>query len=217
MYSERLHPNWLLFSVMGVSIAIVVAAPFFGMTNTGISLLLDSSDKIAHDIFWKIRLPRVALGFLAGAALGISGMTFQALFRNPLATPYTLGVASGASFGAVSAILLGFSGSILGVTSVSFFGLGGALLATSGVYFFSRLSRRRNVTVMLLAGVAMSFFFSSLILLLQYLSDFTQSFRVVRWLMGGLEVVGFDAPLRLLPFVIVGLSLIHISEPTRPY
>ena len=187
------------------SLGIVFVAPFFGTAMGWTPSELLFSDGIAGDVFWRIRLPRVLLGFLAGAALGGAGVVFQALFRNPLASPYTLGVASGASFGAVMAIWIGFGGLFwqLGDTVVG--GLGGALLATSLVYLLYTRARVANYTTMLLAGVVMSFFFSSLMLFIQYFSNFTESFEMIRWLMGGLQTLDYFSVLSLVPFVSIGL------------
>jgi iron complex transport system permease protein len=86
--------------------------------------------------------------------------------------------------------------------------MAGALLAIAIVYGLTRLKHDSTTGTMLLAGVAVNFFFSSLILLLQYTADFYDTFRILRWLMGGLQMVGFEAPLRTLPFVVVGSILL---------
>jgi len=160
------------------------------------------------DIFWELRVPRVCVAFLAGAALAVCGMAFQAMFLNPLATPFTLGVSSGASLGAALYIRLGLGFALLGISGVSVFAFFGALLSILLVYGLSRVRRVFSNAMLLLAGVAISFFFSSLILLLQYLSDFTDAFRILRWLMGGLGVVGFESVLRVLPFVVAGSAIV---------
>ena len=81
--------------------ACCLTAPFLGMeTISPGDILTGNGSELIADIFWRIRVPRVLIAFLAGAVLAVSGMTFQALFRNPLATPFTLGVSSGAAFGA---------------------------------------------------------------------------------------------------------------------
>jgi iron complex transport system permease protein len=159
-------------------------------------------------VFWKIRVPRSMLAFLAGAGLATAGMTFQAMFRNPLATPFTLGVSSGAAFGATLAIRLGWTASLLGVSAVSLSAFGGALASLMLVYGIAMARRSFSTSVLLLAGVAISFFFWSLILFIQYLSDFTSSFRILRRLMGGLETVGYGAVLDVLPFVLSGSAVI---------
>lgn len=107
----------------------------------------------------------------------------------------------------------GLSFSLPGIPGTSLFALLGALLAIFLVYGLTRFRRDFSTMTLLLAGVAVSFCFSSLLLFLQYLSDFTQSFRILRWLMGGLDVVGFDAALNLLPSVLVGsVILLWLSQ-----
>jgi iron complex transport system permease protein len=162
------------------------------------------------DILWKLRIPRVLMAFLAGSALATSGMAFQAMFRNPLATPFTLGVSSGASLGAAVAIQCGWSVSAWGISSVSLSAFLGAVASIVLVYVMTAGCRRGSSTAtMLLAGVAVSFFFSSLILLLQYMSDFTRSFRMLRWVMGGLEsIVSFHDVLGVFPFVAAGCLIV---------
>ena len=91
-----LRSSTVVLVLTGSSIVLVFLAPFFGSSmNWSISELL-LGEGVAAEIFWRIRLPRVALGFLAGMALSGAGLAFQALFRNPLASPYTFGVAAGA-------------------------------------------------------------------------------------------------------------------------
>jgi iron complex transport system permease protein len=193
----------------------IVLGPFAGMQTIPLATALHSlPGSVESRIFWEMRVPRVIVAFLAGSALAVSGMTFQALFRNPLATPFTLGVSSGAAFGAALAVVLGGSFSLLGLPGITLGSLIGALFSIAAVYGFARIRRGFSTAVMLLAGVAMSFLFSSMILFLQYLSDFTQSFRIVRWLMGGIETVGTGTALMLAPFVVIGVGIIlfHSDE-----
>jgi len=191
-----------------VSVLVLLVSPFFGTAMNWSIEDLVFNNGVAGDIFWRIRLPRVALGFIAGASLGAAGVSFQALFKNPLASPYTLGVASGSSFGAVTSISLGITDSFLGLPGIVIGGLLGALLVTSMIYIVSCGAKPLSGAAMLLAGVAMSFFFSSLLLFSQYLSDFTQSFHIMRWLMGGLEVVDYQAVLFLAPIIAVGTGIL---------
>lgn len=159
-------------------------------------------------IFWQLRLPRVAAGVLSGAALAAAGLAFQAVFRNPLATPFTLGTASGASLGACFYLWTGWSFSVAGVSGITLFAFLGALLSLGLVFGFSRLRGGFRTETMLLAGVAGGFLFSSLILLLQYLSNQAHSLRILRWLMGGIEIVGFGPIREPLPFIAAGIAVI---------
>jgi iron complex transport system permease protein len=201
---------WLPLFLLG-SVAIFACAPFIGGQPVPFSTVLHpAADTPQATIFWRIRLPRVCLAWLAGAGLAVSGMVFQALFRTALATPFTLGVSSGASLGAALGVRLGLGVAFLGFSAVSVCAMLGALLAIGIVYGLTRLKRDCSTGAMLLAGVAVNFFFSSLILLLQYTADFYDTFRILRWLMGGLQLIGFTSPLQVLPFVIVGGVLLAV-------
>jgi len=200
-----------LFMVLLVSVLVVVLAPFFGTRSISVeSVLRPGTGGVDPEIFWKIRVPRVLVAYLSGAVLALSGMVFQALFRNPLATPFTLGVSSGAAFGAALYVRAGILFSIFGVAGQSLSAFAGALFAIFLVYGLTRVRRGFTTATMLLAGVAVSFFFSSLILFIQYVSDFTRSFRILRWLMGGFEVVGFRSVLLLSPFVVFGSAAVFL-------
>ncbi len=191
------------------SVIFITIAPFLGMETISIeSIFKPAENDINANIFWNIRLPRVLTAFFTGAALAISGMTFQSLFRNPLATPFTLGVSSGAAFGAAMYVRAGFIFSLMGISGQSFSAFGGALISILLVYGFTRAKKGFSTATMLLAGVAVSFFFSSLILFIQYLSDFTNSFRIIRWLMGGFEIVGYRPLINIIPFVAVGSAIV---------
>ena len=203
---KKLH---VLSILILAALAVTLFAPFVGMERISPSSLLGHpADEVKADIFWKIRIPRVIAALCAGAALAISGMAFQALFRNPLATPFTLGVSSGAAFGAVLSVWAGLSFSLFGISGRAVGSFAGALASISFVYGLTRARKGFSTATMLLAGVAVSFFFSSMILFIQYMSDFTHSFLIVRWLMGGMEVVGYRPALTIAPFLAVGSAVV---------
>jgi iron complex transport system permease protein len=191
-------------------IAVLLLAPLVGSQALDLAELA-GGDETAGAIFWQLRLPRVLLAVLAGGVLAISGVAFQTLFRNPLAEPYTLGVAAGAALGAVLALQLVGEASFLAVAAAAFAGA----LAVSGVILGLASTRHGLETgTLLLAGIAISLSCSALILFVQYLADFTRTFRMVRWMMGGLAVVGYDEVLWLLPWVVLagGMILAHRWE-----
>jgi len=200
----------MLILIAVLTVAVLAVAPLIGGMPIPPSALWGASeDDVAELILWKSRLPRVAMGFLAGAGLAAAGMAFQAMFRNPLATPFTLGTSSGAALGAALGIHFGWHFDLLGMPAVSLCALAGAGGAMLLVYGLTQTREGFSTATMLLAGVAVSFFFSSLILLIQYLSDFTRTFRMLRWVMGGLDqVVGFGDVLAVLPFVVSGCLVI---------
>ena len=200
------RPLVLLLLVV-LLLAVLALAPLVGTSGVGLAELA-RGEPVARRIFWSLRVPRVLLGLLAGTALAAGGMAFQALLRNPLATPFTLGVSGGAALGATLAIRLGWAFAVAGVPAVTLLAFAGALLAAGTVLGIGARVRDGSVAALLLAGVAVSFTCSSLILLLHYSSDLAGSFGIVRWLMGHLDVVGGTVPARLAPVVLVGLLMV---------
>ena len=207
--SNRRKPTHRLMGIAILGIVIVLSMPFIGgeIINP-MALFKGELEENELTVFWKLRIPRVIMGFLAGSALALSGMAFQAVFRNPLATPFTLGVASGASLGAAAYVWLGLSFSVLSMSGQTMFAFLGAALSISLVYGLTRVHGHRSSGTMLLAGVSISFFCSSLIMFIQYISDFNSSVRIMRWLMGGIEVVGYEAVLNTAPIVVLGAGVI---------
>lgn len=140
-----------------------------------------------HAILW-VRIPRVLAALLVGAALAGAGSALQALLRNPLAEPFTLGISSGASLAAVLAIRLGIE------SAFGFAGLGGAALVGAVgtlvvVWQLARLGKHLPPATLVLAGIAMSTFCSSASMLIQSTSDFTEVNHMVQWMFGSMETV----------------------------
>jgi len=201
----------ILAGLFGLTVLVMAVAPFWGMESIPFGALWGAADDpVKIDILWKLRIPRVIMAFLAGTALASSGMGFQAMFRNPLATPFTLGISSGASLGAALCIQMEWNFSVLGIPGVTLSAFIGAAITILLVYALTTRAPQGSTTAtMLLAGVAISFFFSSLILFLQYMSDLSRTFRMIRWVMGGMEnVVDFGEVLTVLPFVVTGCLII---------
>lgn len=191
-----------------VWLAILVFGPFVGAHDIGLAELVSGEDA-AFRIVAQLRLPRLLLALLAGGALALCGAAFQTLFGNPLAEPYTLGVAGGAALGAVLAQQFGSIAGLDGLPIVPAASFAGALAASAVIV---TVARRRSTATLLLAGVAVALTSSALILFVQYLADFSRTFRMVRWMMGGLAVVGYREVLWVAPWIVagaVGLFLIH--------
>ncbi|MDR1742121.1 MAG: iron ABC transporter permease [Synergistaceae bacterium] len=164
-------------------------------------------------VFWELRVPRVILAWLCGATLGLCGMLFQALFRNPLAEPTMLGVSSGASFGAALCIYAGWSFSLFGAEGMTVCAFAGALLCVAALHASSRPDDPNGVAL-LLAGVAFNFFFSSLVMILQYVGDYHDSFRLLRWTLGGIQAIGIGEAIGLFPAfaLAAAVSVFHAGE-----
>lgn len=157
--------------------------------------------------YWHLRVPRTLMAACAGAGLAVGGVIFQTLFRNPLATPYTLGVASGASLAAALGFLSGWRGDVLGgIPRLSLLAFGGAVAAMSVVFLMSRLRPTRDMTRLLLAGVCVAYVCSAGILLVTFLADRTITNDIVRWMMGSLVTVrpraSLEVALMLIPVVL---------------
>ena len=199
-------------ALAALCLALTLGSAFFGMHAISPWDIWhpDSPDAA---IFWRLRLPRAVAAFCVGAGLAMSGMAFQALFRNPLATPFTLGVSSGAALGASVYFALGAGLSFLGSSGSLVAALLGGLVSMALVYGITRARGGFSTPVMLLAGVVISFFFSSLTTLVQYLSGAQDSLRIMHWLMGsfaGLEIVR----LADLAFVVAaGALILHQLAP----
>lgn len=143
-----------------------------------------------REILFYARLPRVLISLAAGGALAVAGVLFQALLRDALATPYTLGISSGASLGAVLAILAGWRG-LAGLPGVWLAAFAGAALTLFLVLGVASEGRRMSSFTLLLAGVTINSMFLAVILFLHNLANLGQSFAIARWLMGGIEPVDY--------------------------
>jgi iron complex transport system permease protein len=194
-----------------LTVAVMLWAPTVGTTSISLARAFDRS--IAWDanvdaqIFFVARLPRVLAGALVGATLAAAGVVLQALLRNPLATPFTLGVSAGASLGAMLAVTMNLGFGLLGITSIPLASFAGSIVATAIVYALASSQRRGlSTNVLLLAGVTLNAFFSAMILFVQYIADFTEAIRAIRWMMGGLDVAGYTPIVAALPFTIIAFA-----------
>lgn len=165
-------------------------------------------DETAANIFWKIRLPRVLLAGLVGASLAIAGAAFQGLLKNPLADPYTLGVSSGASVGAVMTIFFNISIPVVGLYALPTFSMVGAIITMVVVMSFARIvDRSLKMETLILTGVIFSSFLGSLISLMIALSG-EELRQVIGWLLGSVSMRGWPYVQMIIPFVIVGSLMI---------
>lgn len=167
----------------------------------------------SETILFSIRLPRTLLIALTGAALGGSGAAYQGLFRNPLADPYLIGIASGAGLGAVIAMSVEFPTTLLGLFTVPIAAFVGALITVALVYNIARVGKSAQVTTLILAGVAVGSFATALTTFLMLRSQ-EQLRRAIGWLLGGFALGGWLPVVALTPYVIIGLIvLILFARP----
>ena len=199
--------------------AAIVTAPLVGSTHISLRRAFDRTipfgDNVDAQIFFIARLPRTLAGGLVGSMLASAGVVFQGLLRNPLATPFTLGVSAGAALGAMLAITFRWSFAWAGIPAAPAASFVGSLAAVAIVYALARARHRGlSTNVLLLAGVTMNAFFSALILFVQYFADFSQTYRILRWLMGDLDVSSYQPILTALP--LTALSLVAFAWLARP-
>ena len=205
----------LLKTVAGFGVLLVVTcviAPLVGSSPISLARVFDRSipfsENVDAQIFFVARMPRVVAGVIVGAALATAGVVFQALLRNALATPFTLGVSAGASLGAMLAIVLGATVSAGPLSAVPLACLAGAAIAAAIVYRLATMQHRAmSTTVLLLAGVTLNSFFSALIMFVQYIADFSQVYRAARWIMGDLDVGSFEPIMAALPMLAIAFAM----------
>ena len=164
----------------------------------------DVPNEIAGQVVWTVRLPRVMMAFLCGAALGLSGATLQGVFRNPLVDPHIIGVTSGAAFGGTLAILLGLSPLFMMGSTFSF-----GLAALGLVYLIATLQGRESTLVLILSGIILSGFFAALVSLMQYLADTEEVLpNIVFWLLGSFATANWHKVMLVAgPVLLAGAVL----------
>jgi len=195
-----------------LTVVTCLVAPLVGSTSIDLtkvfSRTLPFADNVDAQVFFISRLPRVVAAALVGMGLSLSGVVFQALLRNPLASSDTLGVAAGATLGAILAITFHADVAIFGISAVPLASFAGSIGALGIVYGLSTARRRgTSSTMLLLAGIAVAALLAAVGRFVQYLADFTETFRTMQWLMGSLDVAGY-APIlaALVPMTIAGVG-----------
>ncbi|HPJ70758.1 MAG TPA: iron ABC transporter permease [Candidatus Mcinerneyibacteriales bacterium] len=186
-----------LLLIAGLLLLILLLA-FFALAG-GRFLSLSAFWKPEHSqwaLLWGLRIPRVLAAFLVGGILASGGLIFQSIFKNDLASPFTLGIASGASCGA----LLGITLKLLFPGATALFAFAGAFVSVLLVLAVAARVPHGSVSTILLAGIAVNFFFGAVILFLQYLSPAGDLALSLRWMMGGIDVYGTKDLVILLPF-----------------
>lgn len=163
-------------------------------------------ENFAYSTIFHIRLPRILLAAAVGSGLSCAGTAFQGLFSNPLATPDTLGVGSGAAFGAVLAMLFGAN-----LISIQFFALIFGLLACFITYNISRKNGKNSIIMIVLSGMVISAVFEALVSMMKYIADPEEELPVITyWLMGSMSRANYDNLKLGLPFIFAGIILIFL-------
>lgn len=224
-FKKPVSPGWVIL-ILGVALLVcglfsvstgalqISYAEIAGIVANKIGLIetpvLEEQKSI---VFWVIRLPRVCLGILVGAGLGIAGAALQGLFRNPIADATLIGVTSGASLFAVIVIMInikvfGIINEYAGAYTLSFAAFVGAALTTLIVYQLSKMTGDGGVTTMLLCGIAINAFVGALTGLMTYLASDEQLRTITFWTLGSLGGANWTTVIAVAPFV--GISIIFM-------
>ncbi len=203
---------WRAVGVLSVVLAIsLLLGLWAGYRRIDLEQLRNS--ETARVVFFELRLPRVLMAAVIGASLAAAGAALQALFRNPLADPFTLGVSGGAAVGASLALAAGWGIRISGVPLLFIAAFAGAGAAVAVVYRIARTGRVILPGSLLLAGVVVNLIAFAAVLTIQYMADPNRSLQILRWLVGSLDVVGFGTVWRMLvPLVPAWILLIALSR-----
>ena len=207
---------FLLLLALGFSVAV---GAVFVPPGTLMRMLMAYLPGLAIDQSWpeifsvivfRIRLPHASLMALTGAALAGSGAAYQGLFRNPLADPYLIGVASGAGLGAVVAMAYRWPGDLLGLFTIPVAAFLGAALTVTAVYMLARTGNALPTTTLILAGVAVGSFASALTSFLMLRSE-GEIRRALAWLLGGSPMSGWNPVWAAIPYIVLGLGVLSTA------
>ncbi|VEH04765.1 iron ABC transporter permease [Corynebacterium kutscheri] len=194
----------LLLIVVLLSIAL---GQYYVPVQDILPILLGGSDSagLASSVVWEIRLPRIILGLLVGAALGVAGTLMQALFANPLAEPSIIGVTSGAGVGA--ALVIVFEIAILGTFTVPVAAFITALMVTGIIYQLARHNGRVAVVNLILTGIAINAVCGAIISFMLYLAPTSNREQIIFWQMGSLNGSQWKHVWVVLPVVVLGVVI----------
>jgi iron complex transport system permease protein len=201
-------------------IALLIISLFVGRYQTSFSMVLDESLKVfssfffgtpaavstQHTVLFNIRLPRILAALLVGAALSIAGVSFQGIFRNPLVSPYILGVGAGAGFGACLGIMIWNNYLAIQLMAFTF-----GLLAMFAAISMSKASKGAGTVVFVLSGIIVGSVFTALTSLAKYMADpYDELPAIVFWLMGSLATVRYDDLLRIILPMFIGALVLFL-------
>ncbi len=200
--------NIKIIIILLICFLIILISPFIGTNSLKFSnILVDKT--VDNYIFFNARLLRIVAGFIVGGVLAVSGLVFQSIFKNPIATPFTLGVASGASLGAAIYVYFAQAVSYIAIFGQTLAAMVGALITIFIVYSVSFLKGKLSNATLLLAGVAVNFFTSALIMFIQYFADTTQIYKITRYMIGSLSSILQENILFILPISFLFFTVIY--------
>ncbi|MBQ3982845.1 MAG: iron ABC transporter permease [Bacteroidales bacterium] len=197
MKSSRPKP-FIFLLLLFLLLAAMLGCSMLGVVHFG------WADMWQSPIFWNLRMPRIVLSALVGAALSVCGAAYQSVFRNPLTDPYVLGISSGASLGAAIAILLGLEAYLLGVGACA---LVSGLLTILVIYRIASIGNRMHTTTLLLTGVCITFLMSALISFLMVLRQDKMD-SIIFWTMGSFASASWTDVAIVAPVVAIGIGVV---------
>lgn len=215
MNKEKRHWFWPLVMGVGLLASMLIAAGI-GVIPVPVKVIVQSigqkfgffCDVQIADYYtvtlWQLRIPRIVMSVLAGAALAICGGVFQSIFRNPVCDPYILGISSGASLGAAVAFIFGWDAALFGITLPA---LATALLTLLVILGIARIKGKHNTNTLLLIGIALNFLISALITLLVVMNQ-KEMHKIYFWTMGSLTHVSWFEIVWLIPVMIACVSVL---------
>ena len=223
MNRKKIKPVYLVLAlfvcILIVWICTVVGAASVSIEDANRILLnklfhmdvsLEGISKGDITIIWNIRFPRILLGFIAGAALSVSGAGYQGIFKNPMADPFVLGVSSGAALGAAIGIICHFTFRFGVLNSTTLLAFAGSFAALILVYSISKVGRKVPVATLLLSGVAVNSTLSAVMSFLMMLNRQSMD-QIMFWTMGTLNGKGWNQITAVLPWVMIGLVIMMLS------
>jgi len=200
---------WLLLPLLFGLVALCIGRFTIPIQDVLATLLMPFGVDVTENnemVIWNVRLPRVLMAILIGAGLAVAGATFQSVFANPLASPDTLGVSSGAAFGAALAILFSLNTLIVQSIAIVF-----GLIAIAVTFILSRLKGNGNMLLIVLAGIIVSAFFTALVSGIKYVADPQEKLpEITYWLMGSLSGSSWQDLLVAAPFILMGIVGIYL-------
>ncbi len=200
-----------LLSLLIILIATITLALCVGEMNISIVELIEILNKksgIEYSILMNIRIPRVLLGIAVGGSLSISGLVLQAIYRNPLVEPYTLGISGGAALGVALGIVFGAT-SFFSIFSLPIYGIIGAFITIVIMYFLSMRRTHLNINSILLTGVMISFISSSAIMFLLATTTSQKLQNIIFWTMGSLDQPNKSLIIIVLTASVIGLGVFY--------
>jgi len=223
-YVKRLRRGWISLAVAGIFLLLIIilasgagtaSIPFPDIFNILFARLFSTGALSSYPlsqttILLDIRLPRIFMAGLAGAALAVSGAAYQGMFRNPLADPYLIGISQGAALGAVIGFLLPFNVPVILIPALAF---AGALFSVLAVFFIARTGKTLPLTTLILGGVALGAFLSSITSYLLIISG-DRLHGIIFWLLGTLSVADWWRVSVMTPYILTGSAvLLLLARP----